>query len=102
MKMQMTSGNLLLVFIHSLFMLLFGCAIGMHWHGAPATVLCLTILGAALWAFHELITVLLWFGIPASWTRMVANAKSGMGSATDRPVGRHRSRLKGSFNEQAA
>jgi multisubunit Na+/H+ antiporter MnhB subunit len=70
--MQMTSGNLFLIFIQSVFMLLFGCTIGMHWHGSPGTAFCLTILGAALWVLHELITVLLWFGATAFWTRMVA------------------------------
>jgi hypothetical protein len=86
MKMQMTSGNLLLVFIYSLFMLLFGCAIGMHWHGSPTTALCLAILGAALWVFHELITVLLWFGVTAAWTRMATKTADGTGGATARRV----------------
>jgi hypothetical protein len=88
MKMQMTSGNLLLVFIYSLFMLLFGCAIGMHWHGSPTTALCLAILGAALWVFHELITVLLWFGVTAAWTRMAAKAADTTGGAPSSRVRR--------------
>lgn len=71
MKMQITFGNSLLIFIYSLFLLLFGCAIGMHWHGSPATALCLTLLGAALWVSHELLTVLLWFGATAVWTSIV-------------------------------
>ncbi|UWZ85153.1 hypothetical protein [Occallatibacter riparius] len=75
MKMQITSGNLVLVFIHSLFLLLLGCAIGMHWRGTPATALCLAVLSAALWVFHEVLTVLLWFGVTAAWTKMVANDK---------------------------
>ncbi len=91
MKMQITSGNLLLVFIYSLFMLLFGCAIGMHWHGSPATVLCLAILGAALWVLHELITVLLWFGVTAAWTRMAAKTADSTGAAAARRVGRDHS-----------
>jgi hypothetical protein len=91
MKIEMTSGNLLLVFIHSLFMLLFGCAIGMHWHGSPTTALCLTILGAALWAFHELITVLLWFSVTAASTRMAAKTTDSTGGTTARRVGRNHS-----------
>ena len=91
MKVQMTSRNLLLVFIYSLFMLLFGCAIGMHWRGSPTTALCLTILGAALWVFHELITVLLWFGVTAAWTQMAAKATDIAGSAPARRVRRDQS-----------
>ncbi len=91
MKMQMTSGNLLLVFIYSLFMLLFGCAIGMHWPGSPATALCLTILGASLWVFHELITVLLWFGVTAAWTQMATKATDGSGDVTARRARRDHS-----------
>jgi hypothetical protein len=84
MKMQITSGNLLLVFIYSLFMLLFGCSIGMYWHGSPTIALCLAILGASLWVFHELITVLLWFGVTAAWTRMAATTTDTGGGARAR------------------
>jgi hypothetical protein len=71
MKMEMQSGNLLLVFIYSLSLLLVGCAVGMHWRGTPSAALSLTILGAALFVLHELVTVLLWFGATAALTRMV-------------------------------
>ena len=59
MKVEMQSGNLLLVFIYSLSLLVIGCAIGMHWRRSPSVALCLTILGAALFVLHELVTVLL-------------------------------------------
>lgn len=76
MQMKMTSGNLLLVFLMSLFLLLFGCGIGMYWHCSPATALLIVLLGAVLWVLHEVITVLLWFGVTAAWTEAVArNAK---------------------------
>jgi hypothetical protein len=75
MKMEMQSGNLLLVFIYSLSLLLIGCAVGMHWRGSPSVALCVTILGAALFVLHELMTVLLWFGATAAWAQMVT--KSG-------------------------
>jgi hypothetical protein len=89
MKLQMTSGNLLLVFIHSLFMLLFGCAIGMHWRGTPATALCLTILGAALW-----------FSVTAAWTRMGTKAASDMYGVTPGSAGHDRSSRKASFGKE--
>jgi hypothetical protein len=47
----------------------------MHCHGSPAKALRITILGAALWVFHGLITVLLWFGVTAAWTRMMAKSR---------------------------
>ena len=71
MKMEMQSGSLLLVFIYSLSLLLIGCAVGMHWRGSPSVALCLTILGAAPFVLHELVTVLFWFGVTAVWTRIV-------------------------------
>ena len=39
--------------------------------GPPSVALCLTILGAALFVLHELVTVLLWFGATAVLTRMI-------------------------------
>ena len=71
MKMEMQSGNLLLVFIYSLSLLLIGCAVGMHWRGAPSVAICLSILGAALFVLHELVTVLVWFGTTAVLTRTI-------------------------------
>src|ERR1035438_10530403 len=65
MKMEMQSGNLLLVFIYSLSLLLIGCAVGMHWRGSPSVALCITIFGAALFVLHELVMFLLWFGATA-------------------------------------
>ena len=75
MKMEMQSGNLLLVFIYSLSLLLIGCAVGMHWRGTPSVAICLSILGAALFVLHELVTVLVWFGTTAVLTRTIT--KSG-------------------------
>jgi hypothetical protein len=65
MKMEMQSGNLFLVFIHTVSMLLIGCAIGMHWRGSLSIAICLTILGAALFVLHEVVTMLLWIGATA-------------------------------------
>ena len=75
MKLEMQSGNLLLVFIYSLALLLIGCAIGLHWHGSPSIAICAAILGAALFVLHELLTVLVWFAATAVWTRILT--KSG-------------------------
>lgn len=71
----MRSSNLPLVFIYSICLLFVGCAIGMHWHGSPATALCVAILGAALFVLHDLVMILMWFSATAIWTQMVA--KSG-------------------------
>jgi hypothetical protein len=58
MRMEMRSGNLLLVLIYSLSLLLIGCTIEMHWRGSASTAVCMTILGAALFVLHELVTTL--------------------------------------------
>jgi hypothetical protein len=71
----MRSRNLLLVFLYSLSLLLIGCALGMHWRGSPATVVCAAILGATLFVLHEFVALLLWVGATAAWTQLVA--KSG-------------------------
>lgn len=75
MKLEARSPNLLLVFLYSLFLLLIGCAIGIHWSASPATASCLAILGASVFVLHELVTVLFWFGVTAFWIRM--RGKSG-------------------------
>lgn len=72
MKMEMQSSNLLLVFIYSLALLFVGCAIGMYFRGSPSVALSIAILGAALFVLHEVVTLLIWFGSAAVWTRMAA------------------------------
>jgi hypothetical protein len=71
MKMEMQSGNLLLVFIYSLSLLLIGCAVGMHWRGRLRWRFASRYWAPALFVLHELVTVLLWFGATAVLTRMM-------------------------------
>jgi hypothetical protein len=73
MKLEMTLGNPILIFIYGLALLLFGCAIGIHWHATPAVAVGLALLGAALMVLHEMFTAILWFWITAACVRRVQN-----------------------------
>lgn len=71
--MEMRLGNPFLIFLYSLALLLFGCAIGIHWHAMPAVAIALSLAGAALTVLHEMITAILWFGVTAACVRQVRN-----------------------------
>ncbi|MGA7159234.1 MAG: hypothetical protein WBY53_20480 [Acidobacteriaceae bacterium] len=68
-KLEMQLANPLLIFIYSLSIFLFGCAIGIHWHSSTGTAVGLAFAGAALMVLHDTISSLIWFGIAAMWVR---------------------------------
>jgi len=74
MKMHLTLGNPLLIFIYSLSLLLLGCAVGIHWHSAPSVAVGLAIAGASLMVLHDTLTSLISFGIAATWSQKTAHA----------------------------
>jgi hypothetical protein len=74
MKMHLTLGNPLLIFIYSLSLLLLGCAIGIYWHSAPSIAVGLTIAGASLMVLHDTLTSVIWFWIAAKWSQQTARA----------------------------
>jgi len=67
--MQMQLANPALVFIHSLVLLLFGCAIGMHWSRSPGTAIWIAVCAALLMVIHDLITGFIWMGVTVKWTQ---------------------------------
>lgn len=75
MEMQMRLGDPLLIFIYSMSLLLFGCAIGIFWHATPSVTNGLAIAGAALMVLHDTLTSLIWFGIATVWERWAVMAE---------------------------
>jgi hypothetical protein len=69
MRMQVRFGNPILIFIYSLALLLFGCAIGMSWPKTPLVVLRIAFAGGALMIIHDLLMTFLWFSATAIWIR---------------------------------
>ena len=65
MQMSVTLGNPILLFLYSLAILLFGCAIGLHWEATPGVASCLAALGALLMVIHDLATGAVWFWVIA-------------------------------------
>jgi hypothetical protein len=72
MEMKVQLANPVLVFVYSLFNLLFGCAIGMHWYKNPGSAVWVAICGALLMVIHDLAEGFIWFGVTA---RMLKNYK---------------------------
>ncbi len=67
--MTMNLGDPLVIFVYSVSLLLFGCAIGIHWHSSPGAAVGLAFVGAALMVLHDTLTSLIWFLIAATWVR---------------------------------
>lgn len=61
MKLYASLGNPFLIFLYSLAILLFGCAVGLHWKATPGGALCLAGLGALLMVIHDMAMGVLWF-----------------------------------------
>ena len=80
--MQMQLANPALIFVYSVVLLLFGCAIGMHWSKSPGTAIWIAVCAALLMVIHDLVTGFIWMGITVKWTQAVrknaelANLKS--------------------------
>jgi hypothetical protein len=52
MSLEMRLGKPILIFLYSLALLLFGWAIGIHWHTIPAVAVGLALSEAALMVLH--------------------------------------------------
>ena len=71
MKMQVTLGHPILIFVYSTALLLFGCGVGVHWHHALPIALWLCIAGGICMAAHDLATGFVWFWLTARWVSSV-------------------------------
>lgn len=66
MKMTASLGNPLLIFLYSLAILLLGCAVGLHWKGAPGTACWVAALGALFMVIHDIAMGVFWFWAAAT------------------------------------
>ena len=67
--MKMSLGNPVLIFLYSLALLLFGCAIGIHWSNSLWSASKVALLGAALMIIHDWATAAVFFWLTAQWFR---------------------------------
>jgi hypothetical protein len=77
-EMTVRLGHPVLIFIHSLALLLIGIAIGMHWQSRPAAV-WIAISGAVLIVINEMISCFWWVSLTAWWIRKNKHAEVPMG-----------------------
>ena len=52
-EMKVQLGHPVVIFIHSLALLLIGCAIGMHWHQSRSAAIWIAVCGAVLVVINE-------------------------------------------------
>jgi hypothetical protein len=55
-EMTVRLGHPVVIFIHSLALLLIGCAIGMYWHPSHSTAIWVALCGALLTVINEMIS----------------------------------------------
>ncbi|MGA7109243.1 MAG: hypothetical protein WBY75_15960 [Terracidiphilus sp.] len=55
-EMTVRLGHPVEIFIHSVALLLIGCAIGMHWHHSHSTAIWIAVSGALLIVINEMIS----------------------------------------------
>ena len=65
--MKVRLGHPVVIFIHSVALLLIGVAIGAHWHQSYLTPIWIAISGALLVVINELISGFWWVSITAWW-----------------------------------
>jgi hypothetical protein len=87
--MQMQLPSPILIFVYSLVLLLFGCAIGMHWSKSPGTAIWIAVCAALLTVIHDLLTGFIWMGITVKWTQAVSR-KGEQGNDANTGIGRSR------------
>jgi hypothetical protein len=68
-EMKVRLGHPVVIFIHSVALLLLGCAIGMHWHHSRTTALWIAVTGGVLIVINETISALILFYFTALWIR---------------------------------
>ena len=66
-EMKVQLGHPLLIFIHSLALLLIGCAIGMHWHRSHSIAIWIAFSGAVLIVINEMISGFIWVILITTW-----------------------------------
>jgi len=76
MQFQVTFGNPILIFVHSLALLLMGDAIGILWRTEPVTAFSIALLGASFMVVHDTFMTAIWCWIVARWMRAVSCHKT--------------------------
>jgi hypothetical protein len=78
-EMTVRLGHPVVIFIHSVALLLLGCAIGMHWHQSRSTAIWIAVSGAVLIVINEMISALILFYFTALWIRKNKHAGGANG-----------------------
>jgi dTDP-4-dehydrorhamnose 3,5-epimerase-like enzyme len=68
-EMTVRLGHPVVIFIHSVALLLIGCAIGMHWHQSHSAAIWIAVSGAVLVVINEMISCFWWVSLTAWWIR---------------------------------
>ena len=66
-EMKVRLGHPVLIFIHSVALLLIGCVIGMHWHHSHSAAIWIAVSGAVLIVINEMIAGFWWVSLTAWW-----------------------------------
>ena len=66
-EMTVRLGHPVLIFIHSIALLLIGVAIGMHWHQSRSAAIWIAFLGAVLIVVNEMTSCFWWVSLTAWW-----------------------------------
>ena len=75
-EMKVRLGHPVVIFIHSLALLLIGVAIGMHWQQSHPTAIWIALCGALLTVINEMISGFFWLSIASFWIRK--NKRAGV------------------------
>jgi hypothetical protein len=79
-EMTVRLGHPVLIFIHSVALLLIGVAIGMHWHQSRSSAIWIAVSGALLIVINEMITGFIWLFFTALWIRKNKHAGGANGN----------------------
>jgi len=66
-EMKVRLGHPVVIFFHSVALLLVGVAIGNHWHQSHSTAIWIAVSGAVLVVINEMISCFWWVSITAWW-----------------------------------
>lgn len=66
-EMTVRLGHPVVIFIHSLALLLIGVAIGMHWHHSHSTAVLIAFGGAVLIVINEMVSGFWWVVLTSWW-----------------------------------
>jgi hypothetical protein len=73
-EMKVQLGHPVVIFVHSLALLLIGCAIGSHWHTSRTAAILIAVSGAALVVINEMISGFFWVSITTLWIHKIKRA----------------------------